>query len=181
MGADNVEHLISAAASEKDIYEWAVPSIPSLDDAVCGIANRNLSQREWAAFVPGEPYQRTCPSLAERPPAIGAQPLSPAAQIIVQLGRPVLRDYDTVTDPDQLLGLPGQYFSRAAFDEGSVEVFSTAADRDGRIHYLASTSTDLLYQADYAAGRVLLRVSATAGPRADGYGRQLRSIQAVFQ
>jgi WD40 repeat protein len=66
-GGDNVEYLVSAAATEKNMDEWKVPAIPSLDDLVCGIASRNLSQREWAAFVPGEPYERTCPLLPDGP------------------------------------------------------------------------------------------------------------------
>jgi hypothetical protein len=113
--------------------------------------------------------------------AARAQSISPAAQIIVQLGRPVERDYNATTDPEGLLGLPGQYVARATFADGSVEVFSTPADRDGRAQYLANTSTDLLYVADYSTGSVLLRVSVAAQAQADRYGRQLRSVVAVFQ
>jgi WD40 repeat protein len=61
------EQLISAGSHENKVDVWPLPVIPPLSEAVCRIANRNLSQREWTAFVPDQPYQRTCPELADGP------------------------------------------------------------------------------------------------------------------
>ena len=31
----------------------------------CSVAGRNLTQAEWQRFLPGQPYQRTCPELPD--------------------------------------------------------------------------------------------------------------------
>src|SRR5438046_492449 len=61
--------------------------------------------------------------------------LSQAARVVTQLTTRYstiasLTDYTARTDPDQLLGLPGQYVARADFEDtngvaGTVEVFAT--------------------------------------------------------
>ena len=42
------------------IRPWRTSGV---SDAVCSNLTRNLSEREWATYLPGLPYERTCPDL----------------------------------------------------------------------------------------------------------------------
>ena len=33
----------------------------AVQNRLCGLVGRNLTQSEWNQFLPGQPYQRTCP------------------------------------------------------------------------------------------------------------------------
>ena len=120
--------------------------------------------------------------LAGAPLAVAQHRASQAALVVNQLQQVVQSDYTLETDPDQLLGLPGQYTSRAVFAGGSVEVFSSPADRDVRWRSLADTSGEWLYRADFNTASVLLRLSGSAfdDVSANRLGRQLRSAAALF-
>jgi hypothetical protein len=75
--------------------------------------------------------------------------VSPAARVVAQLVIPFtsivsLTDYTMRSDPDGLLGLPGQYVSKARFYDsdgaaGNVEVFATLTDRTRREAALRAT------------------------------------------
>ena len=41
--------------SDIDVGSW--------EQRACGIAGRNLTQREWAQFFGAEQYRKTCPNL----------------------------------------------------------------------------------------------------------------------
>jgi len=90
--------------------------------------------------------------------------VSSAARVAAQLSTPSstikgLTDYNARSDPDGLLGLPGQYIARADFNvsneiSGPVEVFATSSDRARRQQGLGPGA-----QAAYIwNGRVLLRL-----------------------
>src|SRR5437016_2360677 len=76
--------------------------------------------------------------------------ISPAASIAGQLGTPYsailsVSDFTAVTDPDGLLGAPGQYIAKARFTDsadvsGDVEVFATARDARTRLGSLNGAS-----------------------------------------
>jgi hypothetical protein len=38
----------------------------------CRIANRNLTWQEWQLYLPGRPYELTCPNLPPHPSAVEA-------------------------------------------------------------------------------------------------------------
>jgi len=75
--------------------------------------------------------------------------VSPAARVVAQLVIPSawivsLTDYTMRSDPSGLLGLPGQYVSKARFYDsdgvvGNVEVFATVTDRARREAALRAT------------------------------------------
>lgn len=95
--------------------------------------------------------------------------------------------YNASTDPNHLLGRPGQYTSKAAFTDsrltasqiqgdtdlgdvqagGGVEVYPTAAGARQRAHYLYTLTTadpSLGVEYDFLAGPILLRVSGLLTP-----------------
>lgn len=94
--------------------------------------------------------------------------------------------YDAATDPNELLGTPGAYTSKAAFTDtridpagaddtelgsvelgGSVEVFPDETDARARKQYLDETIADLpidVSEYSYVDGPVLLRVSRRLTP-----------------
>ncbi len=103
-------------------------------------------------------------------PASAAPTISPAAAIAAQLSSNVvsLTDYTATTDPEQLLGIPGQYTSKAGFTDlyhvvGVVEVFDTPGDLANRLFQLravqvyAAEEMDIPLEAD-STSRVLLRL-----------------------
>jgi hypothetical protein len=121
--------------------------------------------------------------LAGAPAVAAQQRASQAAFVAYQLQLEVQSDYTLESDPDQLLGLPGQYTARAMFDGGSVEVFSSPADRDVRWHSLVeSGSSEWLYRADFNTASVLLRLSGRRfdDVSANRLGRQLRAAAPLF-
>jgi hypothetical protein len=102
------------------------------------------------------------------------QALSPAALVVAQLGStlPVtlITDYTAQSDPEHLLGSPGQYIAKATFNDSSVsnqdatgivEVFASQADMNVRYNVVSSSSGER----DIPFGTLLLRVS-TATPDA---------------
>jgi hypothetical protein len=40
---------------------WLTWELDAWRDHVCAIAGRSLTAREWARYLPGEPYRRSCP------------------------------------------------------------------------------------------------------------------------
>jgi hypothetical protein len=88
---------------------------------------------------------------------------------------------DETTDPNELLGRPHQYTSRASFDVpgadptapnhrvergGAVEVFADAADAKARYEYLDGIrkAAPLLVEYDYVNGPVLVRITGKLKP-----------------
>src|SRR5262245_20926624 len=108
--------------------------------------------------------------------AVAAPSISPAATIAAAVSPNVvnLNDFTATSDPDQLLGLPGQYTSKATFTDldhlvGTVEVFARPEDLAGRLFQLqavrgsASQEIDLPADANDPNARVLLRLWVPAG------------------
>jgi len=103
-------------------------------------------------------------------PAAAAPNVSPAAAIAAQLNSNLVNvtDYTAATDPEQLLGVPGEYTAKAAFADargvvGTVEVFATPDDFANRLFTIKalqvspSVETDLPDTGDPTA-RVLVRL-----------------------
>jgi hypothetical protein len=104
--------------------------------------------------------------------------VSPAAMIAGQLATPgftitSVSDYTALTDPDGLLGAPGQYIARAGFIDstgvvgltgvtGDVEVFASARDAKTRLNGLAAGAAG--QELDIPLNLVILRLY---NPRAD--------------
>jgi hypothetical protein len=122
--------------------------------------------------------------------AAAAPPISAAAAIAAQLSPSLvtLTDYNAATDPDQLLGLPGQYIARAAFTDlnhvaGVVEVFPTPEDFANRVFTLKalqvyeSEEVDLPPDATDPGARVLLRLWI---PRTAQRDNTLSAYSAAF-
>jgi WD40 repeat protein len=55
--------LLATASADKTVRLWN-PSFASWVAYGCKLVNRNLSMAEWDRFLPGRPYERTCPELA---------------------------------------------------------------------------------------------------------------------
>jgi len=93
--------------------------------------------------------------------------ISPAASIAGQLGTPFstilgVSDFTAVTDPDGLLGAPGQYIAKARFTDsagisGDVEVFANARDARTRLGSLAGASA-VGQEVDVPEGLVIVRL-----------------------
>lgn len=101
--------------------------------------------------------------------------------------------YTAASDPNHLLGRPGQYTAKVAFEDarvkgsdpteldaidngGSVEVFATAAQAAARITYIQAFAA-LAPEYDYQQGGVLLRVSHLLTPdQAKAYATALAHI-----
>jgi len=53
------DHQAVAVNTAHGVVEWTL--VPrQLADAACELAGRNLTQAEWATYLPDQPYQRTC-------------------------------------------------------------------------------------------------------------------------
>ncbi|MBG0830497.1 hypothetical protein HS041_22305 [Planomonospora sp. ID67723] len=111
-----------------------------------------------------------------------------AAAVVEQLaaqGLPITHTvtYTDATDPNKLLGRPGGYTSKAAFDDqrvakaagttegdvgrgGSVEVFADAGEAEERAEYISgiAKSSPLFAEYDYVKGNVVVRVSKELPP-----------------
>jgi hypothetical protein len=118
------------------------------------------------------------------------------AQVITalrQVGLPIglVRYYNPSSDPNKLLGRPGQYTGKANFRDrrirsgtgfrvdngGSVETFANKGDAERRYKYLhaISTSSSLFAEWNYVEGTVVLRLSHQLTPRqAKQYERAFR-------
>ncbi len=66
-----------ATAGEDGLVRLWDPDFSRWLQSGCELVNRNLSQTEWTQFVPGLPYERTCPDL---PSGEGAPADAPAAE-----------------------------------------------------------------------------------------------------
>lgn len=110
---------------------------------------------------------------ASSPASLFAQAaISPAASIAGQLGTPYnsilsVTDFTAVTDPDGLLGAPGQYIAKARFTDsanisGDVEVFATARDARTRLGSLNGASA-VGQEVDIAQGLVIVRLYNSSG------------------
>jgi hypothetical protein len=97
-----------------------------------------------------------------------AQPVSAATNAVWQLEQQLNTTFTSVveltagSDPDQLLGFPGQYVAKTTFlnprgDTGSVEVFATATDAQSSWQSLSPTSQDAVTP----NGRYLLNLTST--------------------
>jgi hypothetical protein len=135
-----------------------------------------------------------CSSLIDgpRPPTADASRPQTAEQIVAVLVAKVPTaspsvTYTAQTDPNQLLGTPDSYTSKATFTDsridpaqandtelgsielgGSVEVFADDADARARKDYLEETLRGLpinVSEYSYLRGTVLLRVSRRLDPR----------------
>jgi hypothetical protein len=80
---------------------------------------------------------------------------------------------DMTMDPDQLLGLPGQYTSKAGLTDervrsadAYVEVFATRADRAARLVTLQKSTQSTSQESYLAVDRVLLRLPSGFTPEA---------------
>lgn len=96
-----------------------------------------------------------------------------------------IRIYNEETDPNKLLGRPGQYIAKANWKDGtgtcSIEVFKTEADLKRRKEYIeqvtaiASPLTEYLY----INGLTLLRISRELTPKqAEEYNKALPRLTA---
>jgi len=100
-----------------------------------------------------------------------AQSLSPATSVVWQLQATIptisgVVELTPTTDPDQLLGAPGQYIARTNFQDsqgltGSVEVFADTKSLAARQAFLTISGTGSP-EHDVARGTVLLRVYTPA-------------------
>jgi hypothetical protein len=116
-------------------------------------------------------------------------------QVITALrraGLPIgtVRYHSPASDPNKLLGRPGQYTGKANFHDrrlrgrdytvdngGSVETFASNSDASRRYKYVRaiSTSSPLFAEWNYVEGTVVLRLSHELTPRqAKQYERALR-------
>lgn len=116
-------------------------------------------------------------------------------QVITALrhaGLPIagVRYFNPASDPNKLLGRPGQYTGKANFRDrrisgrgfdvdngGSVETFANKGDASLRYRYVhaISTASSLFAEYNYVEGTVVLRISHQLTPRqAKAYERAFR-------
>lgn len=51
---------VAIASYDGRVYRWETDLDRALDFA-CQMAGRNLTEEEWAEFLPEQPYQSVCP------------------------------------------------------------------------------------------------------------------------
>lgn len=130
----------------------------------------------------------------------GSGSVKTADQVIADLraaGLPItdVTSYKADNDPNELLGRPGQYVSKATFrdsrlpapsgdldieDGGSVETFSSEADAKRRQEYVATVtkSVPMFAEYGYRNGRVLVRVSGKLTPdQAKAYESSVKGLK----
>ena len=148
----------------------------------------------------------TTPSPSEETSADPEATLSFTAEQVVNYlaskGLPIgnVQVYDEATDPNEALGRPGKYISKANFDderiirdymniyaddyipENTVEVFASEKDAQARFDYLdAMQGTILMNQYMYFEGLILLRVEMALLPSdAVDYETFLKEIYANY-
>jgi hypothetical protein len=96
--------------------------------------------------------------------------------------------YTTSTDPESLLGRPGQYVSKVGFVDsrvapagGSLEVFRTSADVAARVAYLQRGGQAHPKEYLYTGGTVLLRLPGNLPPEAaEAYNAALRNALSTM-
>lgn len=125
--------------------------------------------------------QNSTQSSATVPPTTSDTPES-LIGLLKQQGLPIgeVVKFSAATDPNYLLGRPGQYVSKANFRDtrlepeagfdqydprngGSIEVFTTDADAQVRLQRFAATRA-FMPEYDYVEGKTLLRVSYRLTP-----------------
>jgi len=104
--------------------------------------------------------------------ALAQAAVSPAAVVAGQLATPgnsivSVSDYTSATDPEFLLGAPGQYIAKAHFTDstgivGDVEVFANARDERTRARGL-SGAVAAGQEVDVEQGTVLVRFYGLVG------------------
>ncbi|MGQ0778016.1 MAG: WD40 repeat domain-containing protein [Pseudonocardiales bacterium] len=62
--------MIASTSADSTVQLWPA-TVDLWVERACAVAGRNLSQAEWDRFLPGRPYNRTCPNL---PAGDGAMP-----------------------------------------------------------------------------------------------------------
>jgi hypothetical protein len=95
---------------------------------------------------------------------------------------------DASNDPDQLIGLPGQYVSKAGLIDDRVsssdvyvEVFDTRADRAARLVALQGSAARAAPETYISLDRVLLRLPSGLTPQAiDAYRNALNGLCSPF-
>jgi hypothetical protein len=135
----------------------------------------------------------------EAPTTTAAPKALTAAEVVEGLrasGLPIgaVTVYDASTDPNEQLGRPGQYTSKATFadtrigtvvdgvgDGGDIEAFDDQAALMKRADYLSgfADSPPIGGWYQYTAGNVILRVSFTLTP--DQAAQYEAALQALFQ
>jgi WD40 repeat protein len=55
-------HDVAIASYDGHVYRWKTDLTRALDFA-CQMAGRNLTENEWAQFLPAQPYREVCPGL----------------------------------------------------------------------------------------------------------------------
>jgi WD40 repeat protein len=55
---------LASGYADTTIILWDV-SVESWEARACRMVNRNLTPEEWAQYLPGQPYHKTCPNLPE--------------------------------------------------------------------------------------------------------------------
>lgn len=137
------------------------------------------------------------PPPAKVTPSPSTPPPDPAAVIAalkaggIPIGESIV--YTADTDPNKLLGRPGQYVGKASFNDtrlpasptwdiqggGSIETFRRTTDLHTRTRYIETItqSSPLFAEYDYSHGLILLRVSHDLDPtQAEAYRTALDSI-----
>jgi hypothetical protein len=156
--------------------------------------HRRLSVALASIIILGAAALGACGGATTAPtasPAASSAPPLTAAGLVAQYkagGMPVSKVivYSAATDPNDLLGRPNGYLSKAAFTDtrlkasevasyskgdvargGSVEVFSDAASAKARMKYIQATlkaAPMLGTEYDYLLGAALVRVSGLLTP-----------------
>ncbi len=68
-------HDVAIASYDGRVYTWETDRERALDFA-CQMAGRTLTEEEWAAFLPEQPYVDVCPGLEGRNSEAGADALT---------------------------------------------------------------------------------------------------------
>jgi WD40 repeat protein len=55
-------HDVAIASDDGKVYRWET-GIDRAIDFACQMAGRNLTEEEWAEFLPTQPYREVCPGL----------------------------------------------------------------------------------------------------------------------
>lgn len=166
----------------------ALVAIPvALSLTACG-GDKTPTASTTGSAAPSSAGASAIPSITESTPAAALT----AEQVVAKLSAKVRSAklsivFDEKTDPNSVMGRPGQYISKAAFTDsrvdrqsvrdgskgstdlgGGVEVFATSDAASTRAHYLADvTKSNPLVagpEYEYVAGPIVMRVSSALTP-----------------
>lgn len=151
-------------------------ALAALGAAACGGGSSSPPGPTGAAFTTAPTAAGTVPTVAASPRALTSEQI---VQAMLARGLPVgeYADFSATSDPEGLLGKPGQYTSRTTFadidilpmtepyatvqDGGAVEVFASEADAQARLAAVkAANPTERVY----LEGTALLRLSDKLTP-----------------